>query len=251
MSIHQVSRKTFESLNIARTGYTSEQFWFMSSTIDIAGTVIRDSIDKDWVYVVLAKDNDEVFRYISSEVNISSSDEARNKLRIVMGDIEERGVFEEKFYEEETELSLEDSGIVISSIDDGIKKYFKLNPEKLYDIAPRKFEELVASILVDLGFDVEITKATRDGGTDIIAYVRNAVCSYLTHIECKRYAPNKKVGVGIIREVIGVHQIRKATKSIIVTTSFFSHDALKEAELMENQLDLKDFNDLKKWLQKY
>ena len=102
-----------------------------------------------------------------------------------------------------------------------------------------------------MGFEVELTQATRDGGRDIIAHVRNAVCSYLTHIECKRYAADNKVGVGIIREVIGVHHIRNATKSIIVTTSFFSRDAIKEAERMENRLDLKDFTDVKAWLQSY
>ena len=75
--------------------------------------------------------------------------------------------------------------------------------------------------------------------------------SYLTYIECKRYAADNKVGVGIVREVIGVHHIRKPTKSIIVTTSFFSKDAIKEAEAMESQLDLKDFTDIKAWLQRY
>ena len=105
--------------------------------------------------------------------------------------------------------------------------------------------------LKDMGFNVELTKATRDGGRDIIAHVSNSLCSYLTHIECKKYATDNKIGVGIIREVMGVHNIRQATKSIIVTTSFFSKDAIKEAEIVGNHLDLKDFNDLKCWLQKY
>ena len=98
---------------------------------------------------------------------------------------------------------------------------------------------------------MELTQATRDGGRDIIAHVKNAVSSYLTYIECKRYAADNKVGVGIVREVIGVHHIRKPTKSIIVTTSFFSKDAIREAEKMENQLDLKDFTGIKAWLQHY
>ncbi len=66
-----------------------------------------------------------------------------------------------------------------------------------------------------------------------------------------RLPSDNKVGVSIIREVMGVHQIRQATKSIIVTTSFFSNDAIKEASMVQNQLDLKDFNDLKDWLKRY
>ncbi len=251
MSIRRITEQEFNDLKIQRIAIFPERSWFQSSEIDIAGTVIRDTLDKDWSYVVLAKDEDGVYRHIEGAVSIPDQNGAEDKILEVMSAIEERGTFEEAFYAAPTDLSSTESELVISSIDDEIKKYFKDNPEKLYDLAPRKFEELVASILEDLGFEVELTKTTRDGGRDIIAHVRNAVCSYLTHIECKRYAPDNRVGVGIIREVLGVHQIRQASKSVIVTTSFFSGDAVKEAELMKSQLDLKDFNDLKAWLQRY
>ncbi|MCH4814031.1 restriction endonuclease, partial [Vreelandella neptunia] len=162
-----------------------------------------------------------------------------------------KGSFREELYVEPEDEAINQAPIVIASIDDQIKSYFKKSPEKMYDLSPRKFEELVAAILKDMGFDVELTKATRDGGRDIIAHIRNSVCSYLTHIECKKYAPENKIGVGIIREVMGVHHLRQATKSIIVTTGFFSKDAIKEAEVVENHLALRDFNNLKEWLQRY
>ena len=190
-------------------------------------------------------------RYIGGEVSLPSHQAAEEELLKSATRIELAGAFQEELYTEPESAANDETRLIITSIDDEVKKYLKKHPEKLYELSPRKFEELVASILKDMGFDVELTQATRDGGRDIIAHVRNAVCSYLTHIECKRYAADNKVGVGIIREVIGVHHIRKATKSIIVTTSFFSHDALKEAERMENQLDLKDFSDIKAWLQRY
>lgn len=141
--------------------------------------------------------------------------------------------------------------IIVTDIDEEIKKYFKKHPDKLYDLNPRKFEELIASIFQDLGFSVELTKATRDGGRDIIASIRTKVTTLLTYVECKRYSPGNKIDVGLIRQVIGVHSIHKPAKSIIVTTSFFTKDAVKEAKTFENQLDLKDFNDIKQWLQEY
>lgn len=251
MSIIEISREEFDSLDIDRMGLFPERSWFRSTDLDLAGTVIRDPFDKDWSYVLLSKDEDGAYRCLDLEVSLSSQDEAETKLSIAISAIEMKGAFEEELYSEPENIDPGESRFVILNIDDEIKKYLKRHPEKLYDLSSRKFEELVASILKDLGFDVELTQTTRDGGRDIIAYVRNSVCSYLTHIECKRYAPDNKVGVGIIREVIGVHQIRKATKSIIVTTSFFSSEAMNEAKAMENQLDLKDFNDLKAWLQKY
>lgn len=232
-------------------GFFPEKSWFGSSEIDIAGTVIKDPIDKDWSYVIVAKDEDGAYRYIEGEVSLPSQEDAESKIFSAMSLLDEKGTYEEELYSEPEDTSSNEAQVVITTIDEQIKTYFKKNPEKLYDLSPRKFEELVAAILKDMGFDVELTKATRDGGRDIIAHITNSVCSFLTHIECKKYAPDNKVGVGIIREVMGVHQIRNATKSIIVTTGFFSKDAVKEAALVKNHLDLKDFNDLKEWLQKY
>jgi len=252
MGVIEISREEFDNFAIARSGFFSERAWYRSTELDIVGTVVRDSIDKDWAYVLLSKDEDGIYRCVDVETSLTSQQEATTKLYGAAIRVEETGAFKEEFYSEPDSKTQEvEPNLVIANIDDEIKRYLRKNPNKLYELSPRKFEELVASILADLGFDVELTQATRDGGRDIIAHIRNAVCSFLTHIECKRYAPDNKVGVGIIREVIGVHNIRGATKSIIVTTSFFSGDAVKEAKIMENQLDLKDFNDLKTWLQNY
>lgn len=251
MSLIEISREEFDSLGIERLGLFPERAWFKSTELDLAGTIIRDPYDKDWSYVLVAKDEDGTYRYIDGDVSLPSHQEAESKLFTAALRIEVAGTYQEELYTEPDSAIQEETAVVITSIDDEVKKYLKKHPEKLYELSPRRFEELVASILKDMGFDVELTQATRDGGRDIIAYVKNAVCSYLTHIECKRYAADNKVGVGIIREVIGVHHIRKATKSIIVTTSYFSSDAIKEAEIMENQLDLKNFTDIKTWLQRY
>ena len=63
MSIHRTSREEFDSLGIEKIGFFPEKSWFGSSEIDIAGTVIKDPIDKDWSYVIVAKDEDGAYRY--------------------------------------------------------------------------------------------------------------------------------------------------------------------------------------------
>ncbi len=83
---------------------------------------------------------------------------------------------DEKTEELYSDDSIENSSILLTDVNDEIKKYLSKHPEKLHDLTSRKFEELVASILEDLGFDVTLTKQTRDGGTDIIASIRK--CSY-------------------------------------------------------------------------
>lgn len=250
MSIVQITREEFDALNVQRFAMFPEQAWFKSTEIDLAGTVIRDPIDKDWSYVLVAKEEDGLYRYLDGEVSLPTQQDAESMLLASAIRIETSGTSQEELFRE-SESTADSAALVITSIDDEVKQYLKKHPQKLYELSPRKFEELVASILKDMGFEVELTKATRDGGRDIIAHVRNAVSSFLTYIECKRYAADNKVGVGIVREVVGVHHIRKPAKSIIVTTSFFSAEAIKEAATLENQLDLKDFDDIKSWLKRY
>lgn len=251
MSIELITESEFSKyVNKTYTGITREIAWYKSNTLDLVGTLLLDNIDKDWGYVILAKEEDGNYRPQDVGTSIASQSDANNALYAKMLHIESSGEVKDELYEDKNYV-LDLPRIEIMSIDDHIKAYFKKNPEDLYKLSPRKFEELVASIIKDMGFDVELTPATRDGGRDIIAYIRTGISNYLTHIECKRYAPDNKVSVDIIRSVVGVHHMRNANKSVIVTTGFFTKDALDEAKLVKNSLDLKDYYDLKDMLSRY
>lgn len=132
-----------------------------------------------------------------------------------------------------------------------IKRYLAEHPEKLYNLNPRRFEELIADILKDFGFDTELTKATRDGGRDIYAYVRNAVTSFLMFVECKRWASHRKVGINVVQRVHGAAKAGGAHKAMIVTTSFFTLPAQQERRKIEKEFDLVDYESLKGWLTRY
>lgn len=146
---------------------------------------------------------------------------------------------------------IKDTIVEICDVNEELKKYLAKHPEYLYSLSPRRFEELIANILNDFGFEVQLTNITRDGGKDIIAYIRNEVCRLLTYIECKKYSPERKVGVEIVRSVYGVQTMHRANKSMIVTTSFFTKGAKEEVRKIQPQMDLKDFESIKKWLVKY
>lgn len=132
-----------------------------------------------------------------------------------------------------------------------LKRFFAKHPETLHELTPRAFEELVASILKDLGFDTELTSATRDGGRDIYAYLRNQVTSFLMFVECKRWSVENKVGIDIVQRLYGVAKVGGAHKSMIVTTSFFSSPAQREHKKIAAEMELKDYNHLKEWLSSY
>jgi restriction system protein len=127
--------------------------------------------------------------------------------------------------------------------------YFAKNPEKMKEMNPRKFEELVAAIFRNQGFGVALTPQTRDGGYDILAVKHDKFTGnehYL--IECKRYAEHNRIGVGVVRSLMGVLQMNNATKGIIATTSFFTRDAEKLALNHSSRLMLHDYDAIKGWL---
>lgn len=140
---------------------------------------------------------------------------------------------------------------VVIDINEELKRYLAKHPEKLYELTPRKFEELIADILFDFGFDVELTPATRDGGKDIYAYIKNQICSFLMFVECKKWSPENHVGIEVVQRLYGVQQVNKANKSMVVTTSFFSKSAIEECKRYETLMSLHDYSDLKTWLKRY
>lgn len=127
---------------------------------------------------------------------------------------------------------------------------FYINPEKLKNIDRRKFEEMVAELFTGFGYNVELTKQTRDGGKDIIAIKKCDVnLKYL--IECKRPDPGNPVSISPVRELYAVKTSERATKGILATTSFFTKDALSFFNMHKWELEPKDYNGIMAWIADY
>ena len=111
----------------------------------------------------------------------------------------------------------------------------------IYEVSSREFEEIVEQILRDDGFDTHLTKSTRDGGRDIIA-TKTGINGrpVVFYVECKRYARSNKVSVDIIRALYGVQTADRINKACLVTSSYFTRDAIEFAENQNVMIDLVD-----------
>jgi restriction system protein len=138
--------------------------------------------------------------------------------------------------------------IDVSSANEEILQVLKKNPEIVWKLPPRKFEEIVADILDRQGYEVSLTPASGDGGFDIYAARKEGLGRFLFLVECKRYVPPNKVGVEIVRSLYGVLQAKRATAGAIVTTSFFTAGAEAFQREMQHQLHLHDYIALQKWM---
>lgn len=114
-------------------------------------------------------------------------------------------------------------------------------------MSPRDFEFFVERYFQDLGFETTVTNQTRDGGFDIICKLTHPFL-FVMLVECKKWSEDNKVDVSVVRNIYGVHTSEKANKSVIVTTSRFTKDAIDFARKQKTLIELIDIDDLIKRL---
>jgi HJR/Mrr/RecB family endonuclease len=124
------------------------------------------------------------------------------------------------------------------------------NPDDLYRMKPREFEEFVAELLNRDGFETTLTPQTRDGGRDILAVCSLPTGPMLCLVECKRYAKERLVGVEYIRGLFGTVTSDGASNGLIVTTSSFSNPTREFARRHQYRLELKEYADIVAWIRK-
>ncbi len=153
------------------------------------------------------------------------------------------------------ELVLPRAGLILqvdlSDINDELIRHLATRPEKMRDLSPRKFEELVAALFRAKGYEVVLTPATRDGGIDMRAFHRSSVGTCLTLIECKRYSPQRPVSVDVVRGLYGVTESEGATRGLLVTTSSFTKDAKSFQDKNKYRIQLADNEALQAWLREH
>lgn len=140
---------------------------------------------------------------------------------------------------------------LIVSVEEALVEAIQREPASIFRIPSRAFEELVAGVFRRKGFETELTKATRDGGRDIIAIheVLGIRAKYI--IECKRYAEHRKVSLELVQRLYGVKMAEAANKAILATTSSFTRDATAFASHHLWDLELKSFEDIMQWIREY
>ncbi len=148
----------------------------------------------------------------------------------------------------EKNINNEESPIItLSPVNDQVLKYLSEHPESFYQLTDNDFEIVMAEIYSKLGYDVTRTKATRDGGKDLIIRIPEILGDFIYYVECKKYAAKRPIGVGIIRNLIGTVNTDRVNGGILATTSFFTRDAYEfiSGNKWNCQIKTHDYNVIK------
>lgn len=93
-----------------------------------------------------------------------------------------------------------------------------------------EFEVRVSSLLERMGFRCGVTRASGDGGVDIVAELSGPLVGGRYLIQCKRFSPGTPVGAPVVRELYGALAAdRAAVKGVLITTSYFTEQAAEFA----------------------
>jgi restriction system protein len=95
----------------------------------------------------------------------------------------------------------------------------------LMELTPYQFEGLVANLFGKLGLETKLTRSTKDGGVDCVAFDARPVLGGKVVIQAKRY--RHTVGVSAVRDLYGTMMNEGANKGILVTTSGYGPDAFE------------------------
>lgn len=93
----------------------------------------------------------------------------------------------------------------------------------LMELTPSEFEGLVSNLFTQMGLETKLTRSSRDGGVDAVAFDTRPILGGKVVIQAKRY--RHTVGVSAVRDLFGTMLNEGATKGIIVTTSGYGPDA--------------------------
>jgi len=93
--------------------------------------------------------------------------------------------------------------------------------DNLRSLSPRDFEDEVARMFKNLGYDVRQTPYSNDKGKDAI--LRRDGLVYL--VECKRYDENRSVGRPTLQKFFAAMIEEKAAGGFLVTTGYFAKTA--------------------------
>lgn len=121
--------------------------------------------------------------------------------------------------------------------------------EIFWNLNPIDFEYLIAALFENMNYTVSVTKSSYDEGIDVNAEKNELGKKEKIVIQCKRYT-NQTIGIGDIRNLLGVVHDKKATKGILITTSKFSPES-KKFERNNPSIELIDISDLMKLLNTY
>jgi len=108
----------------------------------------------------------------------------------------------------------------------------KFNIYALDDISGKEFEYFLKWLFEEMEYAVELTKITADSGVDLVVSKNDEKVA----VQAKRYSRNTRVPNAVILKTHGGKDVYGCSRSVVITTSFFTRHAIKDARKLGIEL---------------
>lgn len=116
--------------------------------------------------------------------------------------------------------------------------------QRLSEMNPYKFEELIVNLMRKIGIKMDTTAKTGDSGIDRIGYLRTPeLMTYKIVLQTKRFTKGPVTGPDI-SNFAGTISGHNADRGIFVTTSTYTNDAISRSRQGANLITLVDGDEL-------
>ncbi|MCX2933365.1 restriction endonuclease [Mycobacterium sp. CVI_P3] len=107
------------------------------------------------------------------------------------------------------------------------------NPDALDHLEWRDLERMVAAVLDSLGFEAELTRASKDGGKDIILTLHTEAGTTTYIVELKHWRSGKRVGENSVRNFVNVVAREHRDGGLFLSTHGFADKAFESLTEIE------------------
>ena len=150
------------------------------------------------------------------------------------------------------EIAYEKIRLAFEPINAEMIKYLAKRPEFLHKMHSYRFEILVADLLKDMGYDVQLTPQTRDGGRDILAAFKIPEGEVLTVVDCKRFAFDRKIGPDLVQRLLWVSEHNdRASRAMMASKTYYTTGARAIEKEYKWKLSMKDYDAITGWISNY
>jgi len=134
-----------------------------------------------------------------------------------------------------------------SSLYEEIFDRFRKNPDELYNLSPRKYEEFLEVVFQNNGYRTLLGKGSNDGGVDLRLYTNDIVGESVTLVQAKRYKSENPIELQAVQALTAVVDDQKANRGLFVTTSRYLPCAKNFAARHNSRIQLASSNEVAEW----
>lgn len=134
-----------------------------------------------------------------------------------------------------------------SSLYEEIFDRFRSNPDELYKLSSRKYEEFLEVVFQNNGYRTLLGPGSNDGGVDLKLYTNDIVGESVTLVQARRYNSKYPIELQAVQALTAVVDDQKANRGLFVTTSRYLPCAKNFAARHNSRIQLASSREVAEW----